>query len=70
MKVTLDIKESRVPFFMELVQSLDYIKVVEDIKNKRKQDFIRDMAEAIQDVKLHQAGKKKLKTAKQLLHEL
>jgi len=70
MKVILDIEESRVPFFMELVKSLDYINIVKEIRDKRKQEFIKDLAEAFNDVRLHEAGKKKLKTAKQLLNEL
>jgi len=71
MKVILDIKEnSRVPFFMEMVKSLGYVSVVKEIKDKRKSKFIADMAEAFDNVKQYEQGKKKLKTAKQLLSEL
>jgi hypothetical protein len=70
MKVILDIEESRVPFFMELVKSLEYINIVKEVRDKRKQEIIKDLAEAFNDVRLHEAGKKKLKTAKQLLNEL
>lgn len=70
MKVILDIEESRVPFFMELIKSLDYINIVKEVRDKDKQEVIRDLAEAFNDVRLHEAGKKKLKTAKQLLNEL
>ena len=70
MKVILDIEEKRVPFFMELVKSLDYISIIKEVRDKRKQEMIKDLAEAFNDVKLHEAGKKKLKTAKQLLNEL
>ena len=53
MKVILDIKEnSRAPFFMELVKSLDYISVVKEVKVERKSQFIADLAEAFNDVKL------------------
>ena len=71
MKVILDIKEnSRVPFFMELVKSLDYISVIKEVKDEPKSQFISDLAEAFKDVKLHEQGKKKLKSAKDLLNEL
>jgi hypothetical protein len=71
MKIILDIKESsRVPFFMELVKSLDYISVVREIKEERKSKFVTDLAEAFNDVKLYEQGKKKLKKAKDLLNEL
>ena len=71
MKVLLDIKENnRVPFFMEMLRSLDYISVVKEVKGKSESQFINDMAEAFNDVKLYEQGKKKLKLAKDLLNEL
>ena len=36
MKVILDIQENRVPFFMELLKSLDYISILKEVKNKEK----------------------------------
>ncbi len=71
MKVILDIKESsRVPFFMEMVKSLDYISVIKEVKEERNSQFIADLAEAFNDVKQYEKGKKKLKSAKDLLNEL
>ncbi len=70
MKVILDIKENRGPFFMELVKSLDYIHVMKEIKDERKSKFVEELAEAFNDVKLYEQGKKKLKKAKDLLNEL
>lgn len=70
MKVILDIQENRVPFFMELLKSLDYIHILKEIKNKEKSQAIQDLAEAFNDVKLYEEGKKKLKSAKDLLDEL
>ena len=70
-KVILDIKEnSRAPFFMEMIKSLDYISVIKEVKEKRKSKFVSDLAEAFNDVKLYEQGEKKLKTAKDLLNEL
>ncbi len=71
MKVILDIKEkSRVAFFMELIKGLNYVDVITEIKEKRKSKAISDLSEAFEDVKQFEAGKKKLKTGKQLLNEL
>ena len=70
MKVIPDIKEKRASFFMELINGLDYVSIVKEVKDKRKRQFIKDMAEAFNDVKLHEQGKKKLKNAKDLLNEL
>lgn len=70
MKVLLEIKEeSRVPFFMELLESLDYIQVIDDEENNHKSQLALDLAEAFRDVKLHEEGKKELKLAKDLLNE-
>lgn len=71
MKVILDIQEnSRVPFFMEMIKSLGYVSVIKEVKDKRKSQFISELAEAFNDVKLHEQGKKKLKSVKDLLNEL
>jgi hypothetical protein len=71
MKVILDITEnSRIPFFMELVKSLGYISIVKEVRDERKSQYIDELAEAFNDVKLYEQGKKKLKSAKDLLNEL
>ena len=37
MKVILDIKQNnRIPFFMEMIKSLDYITVVKEVKDEEK----------------------------------
>ena len=55
---------------MELVKSLDYVHVMKEIKDERKSKFVEELAEAFNDVKLYEQGKKKLKKAKDLLNEL
>jgi len=71
MKVILDITQNnRIPFFMEMIKSLDYITVVKEVKDEAKSQFVSDLAEAFNDVKLFEQGKKKLKSAKDLLNEL
>lgn len=55
---------------MELLQSLDYVKVIKQVKNEQKSQQLQDLVEAFNDVKLHEQGKKQLKTAKDLLDEL
>lgn len=70
MKVILDVRDNRMMYFMELVKSLDYIRVIKEIKDEDKSQFVADLAESFNDVKLHQQGKKKLKSAKDLLNEL
>jgi hypothetical protein len=70
MKVILDVRENRLPFFLELVKSLDYINVIKEVRDKQKSQLISDLSEAFNDVKLYEEGKKNLKSAKDLLNEL
>jgi hypothetical protein len=71
MKVILDIQENnRIPFFMELIKSLGFVRVVKEIKDENRSRIINDLADAFNDVKLFEQGKKKLKPAKDLLNEL
>lgn len=70
MKVILDIQENRAPFFMELLESLDYINVLKEIRDEEKSKSIQDLADAFNNVKLYEEGKKQLKSAKDLLNEL
>ncbi|MDQ6763299.1 MAG: hypothetical protein M3015_11830 [Bacteroidota bacterium] len=69
MKVLVDIRdEAKVPFIMEFLGSQPYIKA-KPLSDKNAK-IMRDLREAMNEVKLHQAGKIKLKTAEQLLSEL
>lgn len=70
MKVLLNIEKNRVTFFMELIKSLDYISVLKEVKSEEKSKAIQDLADAFNDVKLYEQGKKQLKSAKELLEEL
>ena len=70
MKVILDIQENRVPFFMELLKSLDYISILMEVRDNEKSKEIQDLVDAFNDVKLYEEGKKQLKSAKDLLDEL
>ena len=70
MKIVLEVKKDRLSFFLELVNSLGFVKIMDDEKVSRQKNALKDMAEALNDVKLHQKGLKKLKTIEELLDEL
>ena len=70
MKVTLDVKDSKVPFFMELMKSLDFVQSVSKVEEERKVQFANDLTEAFHEVKLYEQGKKKLRNAKDFINEL
>ena len=70
MRVIVDIEDKKAPFFIKLVKSLDFINGIEKVKNGKKDQLEKDLKEAFEEVKLFEQGKKKLKNAKDFLHEL
>ena len=70
MKVLLDIPEERASFFVELINSFDYVNILKIVKDPAKSKQVLDLVEAFNDVKLHEQGKKKLKTSKEFFNEL
>ena len=69
MKVLVDIRnEAKVPFVMEFFGSQSYIKAQPISDDGAK--LMKDLKEAMAEVKLHRQGKIKLKTAEQLFNEL
>ena len=70
MKVILDIKESKAPFFIELINGLKYVRIIKKVNDKQKNSAIQDIVDAFNDIKLHEEGKKNLKSANQLLDEI
>jgi len=70
MEVLLNIKDTRrAPFLMELLRSLDYI-TVKKVEKESDNSLFADLSEAFEDVKLHEQGKIKLKSLKEVLNEL
>ena len=70
MRIVLDIQENSLPSFLELIKPIGYIKFVNEIDRGGTAKFVADLAEAFNDVKLYEQGKKELKDAKELLNEL
>lgn len=71
-QVTLHIPEKKFSFFMELVKSLGFVKKVETEYEPEptKEQILRDIREAVEEVNLVKAGKLKGIPAKELLNEL
>ena len=44
--------------------------VVKEPETSSKEQFLEDLSESVQEVKLHQVGKRKLKTIEEVLEEL
>ena len=68
-QVTLYIPENKYSFFIELVKSLGFVKKIED-KEQVKEQILKDISEAVEEVKLIKKGKLKGISAKDLLNEL
>lgn len=68
MKVLLDIQDNKVPFVMELLNSLKFVKAKP--LSDEKAELINDMREAVEEVNLIRQGKLVGTSAKELLDEL
>ena len=68
MKVILDIQDNRVPFFMELINSLDFVQVEDE--GDSKEAIISNIKRGLEEVKLAKKGKLKTTPAKDFLNEL
>ena len=68
MKVLLDIKDEKAPFFMEVLKNFKFVKVEPLVEEKTP--LVDEIREAIENLKLVRAGKLKARPAKELLNEL
>jgi len=64
----IDLPESKVDFFMELIKNLG-IKKVHKLSMKQKR-FVDDLSHSLNQVQQHQEGKIKLQSAEEFLNEL
>ncbi len=70
-RYVLDIVDpSKRKLFDQLIKELDFVEVVNIFKSGKKAQVALEVMEALDDVKAHIAGRKKLKSARQLLNEL
>jgi hypothetical protein len=68
MRITLEVKKERFPFFIELIKSLGFVKIIAE--EPGNYNGHSDLKSALTDVKLHQRGRKKLKTIEEFLDEI
>ena len=68
MKVLLDIKDSKASFVMELLNSLNFVKVKP--LSDEKAELMSNIKEAVEELNLIKQGKLKGIPAKDLLNEL
>ena len=68
MKVLLEIKDSKAPFFMEVLKNFTFVKAKPI--NEEQEQLIAEIKEAVENVKLVRKGKLKARPARELLNEL
>lgn len=69
-QITLSINETKFPFFMELISSLDFVKIEEE-KGDSKQAIIKNLTKGIEELKNIQKGKiAKSNSLKDFLNEI
>jgi len=68
MKLIVDVQDNRVPFFMELISSLSFVKAKPI--SKEKAVLMGEIEEAVKNVRLAKEGKIKAKPLSELLDEI
>jgi hypothetical protein len=68
-QVVLNIKESKYRFFMELIKSLDFVKVQENKENS-KEEVVENLTQGFKELNRYKKGKLKTTPAKDFLNEL
>jgi hypothetical protein len=68
MKILLDIPDNKAISFMEVISSISYVKAKPLTNSKAK--LMSEIKEAVEEMKLIRAGKKKARNAEDFLNEL
>ncbi|MBX9889821.1 MAG: hypothetical protein K2X94_00925 [Amoebophilaceae bacterium] len=67
-KITLAIKNDKVPFFMDLIKNFKFIQVKD--QGDSKKEIVRSIQQAVKDAKLFREGKLETITEEDFLKEL
>ena len=67
-ELRLKITDSKFPFFMELIKSLDFVQI--DTDGDSKASIISNITKGLKEVKLSKQGKLKTTPAKDFLNDL
>jgi hypothetical protein len=68
MKIILDIKENKADFILDWLKQYTFVKI-KPVK-RPKEKLVKDIEEALEEVKLIESGKKEGKLLKDFLDEL
>ena len=68
-QVTLNIKDKKYGFFMELLKNLDFVKI-QEIEGDSKEDIKVNLKQGFKELRLYKEGKMQFRDAKDLIDEL
>ncbi len=68
MRITLDVKDEKAAFLLEILRNFKFVKL--DETSDEKSRIIEDLKAAVREVKRERQGKVAFKTAEQLFNEL
>lgn len=69
-QITIHIPDNKFPFFMELIKSLKFIKTVDADGDTSKEQILKGLQDAVEEVNLIKGGKKKGQPLSEFLDEL
>lgn len=69
MKLLLDIKDSKVAFFLEIIKNFSFVKKATPISTA-KANLMQEIKEAVEELKLVREGKLEARNAEDLIDEL
>ena len=69
MKLLLDINDNKAAFFMEVLKNFTFVKDAFPLSDA-KANLMRDIREAVEELKLIREGKLKARNAEDLINEL
>jgi hypothetical protein len=70
-QITIQIKDSKLKFFLELVRNFDFVKIVEpELSEPTKDDIKTNITQGLKEVKLIEEGKLKATPINEFLNEL
>jgi hypothetical protein len=78
-ELLINLPDEEMPFFMSLLERLDFVKVKQvevkktsktKVRTPEQQEFIDDLKVSLQEVELHLQGKIKLQTLEEALAKL
>jgi len=68
--ITLHIPDNKYPLFIELAQSLTFVKKIEVEEEPAKGKVLKGVKQAVKEMNLVKAGKLKARDARDLVNEL